>query len=70
MKYHMASCATPVIYVWCFRCITCIEIQVYYMCSRCICNTHVPHNIIHVYMIYTCSKHVFLQCNTCVGYNE
>ncbi len=38
---YMASCATPVIDVWCFRCITCVEIQVYYMCSRYTCNINV-----------------------------
>ncbi len=35
----MASGATPVIHVCVFRCITCIEIQVYYMCR----NTGVLH---------------------------
>ncbi len=30
---YMASCATPVTHVWCFRWITFVEIQVYYMCT-------------------------------------
>ncbi len=40
---YMASCTTPVIHVWCFRCTICIEIQVYYMCSRYMNNTYVLH---------------------------
>ncbi len=31
--HYMPNCATPVVHVWHFRCITCVEIQVY-MCSR------------------------------------
>ncbi len=38
---YMARCATSVIHVWCCRSITCVKIQVYYMCSRHMCNTHV-----------------------------
>ncbi len=55
----MASCATPVIYVWCFRCITCVEIQVYYIVADiCIIYmfytwiTYVLHMFIHVLQMY------------------
>ncbi len=30
LPIYMASYATPVIHVWYFRCITCVEMQVYY----------------------------------------
>ncbi len=66
--YYMASGATPVIHVSCFRCITCVKIQVYYMCSRYMCNnmfykckcieyTYITHVVLHLYYmckIYTC----------------
>ncbi len=51
---YMANCATPVIQVYCFMCITCVEIQVYYMCSR--------------YMLYTCNTCGIYTCITCVIY--
>ncbi len=41
--WYMAKCVTPVPHVWFFKCITHVEIQVYYMCSRYMCNTHVLH---------------------------
>ncbi len=40
-KFYMSSCATPVIHVWCFRCIPHVQIQVYYMCRRYMSNTHI-----------------------------
>ncbi len=39
----MASCASPVIDCGVFRCITCVEIQLYYMFSRYMYNTHFLH---------------------------
>ncbi len=36
----MASCATHVKHVWCFRCNASVEIQVYYMCGRYMYDTH------------------------------
>ncbi len=42
-QYDMTNCATPVIHMWRFRCILCVEIQMYYICSRYMCNTHVLH---------------------------
>ncbi len=65
----MASCATPVIHVLCFRCITCVEMHMYHMCSRYTCNTnmyiiytYITHVVLHmqymfmIYTYYTCSS--------------
>ncbi len=51
----------------CFRCITYIEIHVYYMCNRYLCNTHVLH-MYYMCMLYTCIQHYFYSCNTGVGW--
>ncbi len=52
---YMASCATPVIYVCCLRCISCVE-HVYYTCIYYTC-------IIPIFLhIYVCC----LRCITCV----
>ncbi len=41
---YMTSCTTPVIHLSVvFRCMTCVQIQVYYMCGRYMCNIHVLH---------------------------
>ncbi len=40
IKSEMASCATPVMHVWCFMCITCVE-KLYYTCICYTCNTPV-----------------------------
>ncbi len=56
-------CATPVIYMWGFRCITCVEKQVYYMCNTFIHQSYacsVTH-VIHVY-----DTHLNYMCETCV----
>ncbi len=49
----MATCATPVMHVWCFN--GYFMLIGYYMCLRYVSATHV----LHLY---------FYKCNTCVGY--
>ncbi len=51
---YMASYATPAIYVS-FRCITYVEVHVYYMCNRYLYNTHVALQfslIVIVWILY------------------
>ncbi len=51
--HYMASCATPVIHVWSFRRIKCLDIHMYYMCSRYIWNIHALH-VQNTHIYYTC----------------
>ncbi len=45
--------------VWCFRCITCVEIQVYHICSKHMYITYVLH-MLYMCRIYTCIRYVVL----------
>ncbi len=65
--FYMASCATPVIHVCCFRCITCVEIRSITSVADtclihmfCICNECVRYTSVLYMYFYT--------CNTCIGY--
>ncbi len=72
----MAGCATPVIHVLFYRCITCVEIR----CITCVadlCIIHMFYTCVgytHVLLMYfdTCNTGVgytdYCTCNTCVGY--
>ncbi len=65
---YMASCATPVIYVCCLRCITCVE-HVYYTCIYYTCIIPI---FLHIYVCclrcITCVEHVYYTCiyYTCI----
>ncbi len=50
----MASCATPVIYVWCLG-----VLHVYkYRCIKCVADTYV----IHMFCMASCAKPVIYVC--------
>ncbi len=53
---YMGNCAIPVIHVWCFMCITCVE-HVYFICIGYTCN----YICIHVTYLT-----LFCMCETCV----
>ncbi len=70
--YYMASCAIPVIHVWCFMCITCVlHIYWLHMCYTCILHTSIKYMctcrlyipVLHVRnMCITVLLHMYYNC--------